>query len=94
MTGGYDKALFFLGRVEDKWEREKWIKTSVSIQAIAGKTPFVAVGKCIQSYDYNGELIRTYEAESAKSKKAISAISLNTDESIIARVWTGENLNF
>ena len=83
VTGGLDKALFFLGQAEDdKWDREKWVKTSTSIHAICGTTPFVAVGKSIQSYDYNGELIKTYDIE--KSTKNICAISLNEDETVIA----------
>ena len=58
------KALFFLGQVEgNKWDREKWVQTPYSIAAITGSTPYVASGKMILSYDYNGELLKTFEAE-------------------------------
>ena len=59
-----NEALFFLGQIEgNKWEREKWVQTPSSIAAITGSNPFVASGKAILSYDYSGELLKSFEAE-------------------------------
>ena len=67
VTGGADKALFFMSQTSDSnFERERWIQTSWPIHDIRGsQNAYVACGKFIQSYDMNGEVLRTFEFERA-----------------------------
>lgn len=83
---------------DSNFERERWIQTSWPIHDIRGsQNAYVACGKFIQSYDMNGEVLRTFEFERAskwvfQSFKNISdelifrvsSICLNEDESLVA----------
>ena len=78
VTGGADKALFFMSQTSDSnFERERWIQTSWPIHDIRGsQNAYVACGKFIQSYDMNGEVLRTFEFERASKLVFLSEIRL------------------
>jgi len=83
VSGGADKALFFLAPTDETLEREKWIKTASSICDIKGrKHAYVAQGKQVASYDIRGELIKKYETE--KWTKNLISICLDDKEEFLA----------
>lgn len=63
ITGGIDKALYFMMATSEKteYEREKWIQANCQIYDIKGRlNVYVAMGKLIRSYNINGDLLKEF----------------------------------